>query len=40
MVKNLPAIAGAGREAGLIPGAGRFPGRGPGNPLQYSGLEN
>ena len=25
---------------GLIPGLGRFPGRGNGNPLQYSGLEN
>ena len=25
---------------GLIPGSGRFPGGGPGNPLQYSCLEN
>ena len=25
---------------GLIPGLGRFPGRGNGNPLQYSCLEN
>ena len=25
---------------GLIPGLGRFPGEGKGNPLQYSGLEN
>ena len=24
----------------LIPGSGRFPGEGNGNPLQYSGLEN
>jgi len=25
---------------GLIPGSGRFPGEGNGNPLQYSSLEN
>ena len=25
---------------GLIPGSGRSPGEGNGNPLQYSGLEN
>ena len=25
---------------GLIPGSGRFPGKGNGNPLQYSCLEN
>ena len=37
MVKNLPANAGA---TGLIPGVGRSPGEGNGNPLQYSGLEN
>ena len=28
------------RGLGLIPGLGRFPGRGHGNPLQYSCLEN
>ena len=28
------------RDLGLIPGSGRFPGGGHGNPLQYSGLEN
>jgi len=28
------------REAGLIPGLGRSPGGGCGNPLQYSCLEN
>ena len=28
------------REAGLIPGLGRFPGEGNGNPLQCSCLEN
>ena len=33
MVKNLPAIAG---DTGLIPGLGRSPGKGNGNPLQYS----
>ena len=28
------------RDVGLIPGSGRSPGEGNGNPLQYSGLEN
>ena len=37
MVKNPPANA---RNAGLIPGSGRSPGEGDGNPLQYSCLEN
>ena len=27
-------------EASLIPGSGRFPGEGNGNPLQYACLEN
>ena len=27
-------------DPGLIPGSGRFPGEGDGNPLQYSCLEN
>ena len=27
-------------DLGSIPGLGRFPGEGHGNPLQYSGLEN
>jgi len=27
-------------DLGLIPGLGRFPGEGNGNPLQYSCLEN
>jgi len=27
-------------DVGLIPGAGRSPGKGNGNPLQYSCLEN
>ena len=28
------------RDLGLIPGLGKFPGEGTGNPLQYSFLEN
>ena len=40
MVKNLPANVGDIRDAGLIPGLGRSPGGGHGNPLQYSCLEN
>ena len=39
-VKNLPASAGDRRDMGLIPGSGRSPGGGHGNPLQYSCLEN
>ena len=37
VVKNPPANAG---DAGSIPGLGRSPGEGHGNPLQYSCLEN
>ena len=33
VVKNLPANAG---DVGLIPGLGRSPGEGNGNPLEYS----
>ena len=40
VVKNLPANAGDARDTGLIPGSGRSPGEGNGNPLQYSCLEN
>ena len=40
MVKNPPANAEDTRNVGLIPGPGRFPGGGHGNPLQYSCLEN
>ena len=40
VVKNPPAKAGDVRDAGLIPGLGRFPGEGNGNPLQHSHLEN
>ena len=39
-VKNLPANAEDLRDAGSIPGSGRSPGGGHGNPLQYSCLEN
>ena len=35
VVKNLPAIAGDARDAGLIPGSGRSPGGGNDNTLQY-----
>jgi len=40
MVKNTPAIGGDRRDAGLIPGLGRSPEGGHGNPLQYSCLGN
>ena len=40
VVKNLPANTGHIKEEGSIPGLGRFPGGGHGNPLQYSCLEN
>ena len=33
MVKNLPASAGDTKDAGSIPGSGRFPGVGNGSPL-------
>ena len=40
VVKNPPAIAGDVRDSGSIPGSGRSPGGGHGNPLKYSCLEN
>ena len=40
VVKNPPANAGDIRDTGSIPGSGKSPGRGHGNPLPYSGLEN
>ena len=40
MVKNPPASAGDVRDAGSIPGLGRFPRGGHGNPFQYSCLGN
>ena len=39
MVKNSPAIAGDKGDTGSIPGLGRSPGGGNGNPLHYSSLE-
>ena len=39
-VLNPPANAGDTRDADSIPGSGRYPGVGNGNPLQYSCLEN
>ena len=40
MVKKLPANAGDIRDRGSIPGSGRSPGGGRGNPFQYSCLES
>ena len=40
MVNNLPTNAGDARDAASIPGSGRSPGGGRGNPLPYSCLEN
>ena len=40
VVKNLPANAANAGDMGLIPGSGRSPGEGNGNPLLYSSLEN
>ena len=40
VVKNPPANAGDPKDVGSIPGSGRSPGVGNGNPLQYSCLEN
>ena len=39
MVKNPPANAGDAGEEGSIPGSGRSPGEGNGNPFQYSSAE-
>ena len=40
LVKNPLAYAGDIRDVGSIPGSGKFPGEGHGNPLQYSRLGN
>ena len=40
VVKNPSANSGDIRDVGSIPGSGRFPGTGHGDPLQYSCLEN
>ena len=39
-VKNPPATLGNLRDTGLIPGSGNSPGKGNGNPPEYSFLEN
>jgi len=39
-IKNLSVNVGDIRDVGSIPGSGRSPGGGYGNPLQYSCLEN
>ena len=40
MVKNMPGNAGDTKDVGSIPGLGRFPGGGNGNPLHYFCLGN
>ena len=40
LVKTLPAGAGDAKDTGSVPGSGRSPGVGSGNPLQYSCLES
>ena len=40
VVKDPPVNTGDIRDLGLIPGSGKFPGGGNGNPLQYSCLGN
>ena len=40
VVRNFPANARHKKDMGLIPGLGRSPRKGNGNPLQYSYLEN
>ena len=40
MVKNPPAKAGDERDVGSVPGSGRYPGEGHGNPRQYFCLGN
>ena len=40
VLKDMPVNAGATRDMGSIPGSGRSPGGGHGNPLQCSYLEN
>ena len=40
MVRNLAVNVGDIRDSGSIPGLGRSPGAGNGNPVQYSCLES
>jgi len=39
-VRNLPASVGGTGDLDSVPGSGRSPGGGSGNPFQYSCLEN
>ena len=40
VVKNPPANAGDAEDTGSVPGLGRSPGEGNGNPLYYTCLKN
>ena len=40
VVKNPPGNVGDTRDVGSIPGSGKSPGKGHGNPFQYSCLKN
>ena len=40
VIKNLPVNAGDVRDVGSIPGSGRSPAGGSGNPFQHPCLEN
>ena len=40
ILRGFPGGAEDAGDSGLIPGSGRSPGGGNGNPLHYSGLEN
>ena len=40
VIRNVPANAANVKDTSSIPGWGRAPGKGNGNPLQYSSLEN
>ena len=40
VIKNSPANAGAIGDVGSVPGSGRSPGEGNGNPFQYYCLKN
>ena len=40
MVKNMPANTGETGDVGSVPGLGRSPGEGNGNPFRYSCLKN
>ena len=40
VVRNPPANAGDAEDTGSVPGSGRSPGEGNGNPLHYTCLKN